>query len=90
MWLMWLVSSAGMPWAEAVVSIAGRLADREIGGGARGWRGAFEARQRGANQRPVHRALIVRRRCLGIARSGLWNGLLSRLLRFGRGRLDLR
>jgi hypothetical protein len=87
---MWLVSSARMPWAEAVLSIAGRLADGEIGGGARGRRRAFEARQRGPNQGPVHRALIVRRPFLGIAGNGLWNGLLYGGLRFRGGGLDLR
>jgi hypothetical protein len=78
MWLMWLVTSARMAGTEAVVPVAGGLPDREIGGGPGWWGRPFETRQRGANQRPVHRPLIVRWPCLVIAGGGLRDGLFSR------------
>src|SRR3954471_13950557 len=73
---LWLPST-GVPGTEAIVPVAGRLADGEIGGGPRGGRRAFEARQRGANQRPVHRALVVCRTSLGIVRGRLRGGQVS-------------
>src|SRR6478672_9378688 len=88
---MRLVTSACMPGTEAVVPVAGGLPDREIGGGPGWWRRPFETRQRGANQRPVHRPLIVRRPCFVIAGGGLRDGLDRGLVLVRRGRdLDLR
>jgi hypothetical protein len=67
------------------MTVAGRLADREVGGGPRSrWR-ALEARKRCPNQRPVDGAFIVCRPRLGIAGSGRWSLLSRRLIAIGRG-----
>ena len=68
-----LLSSAGMARPEAILA-AGRLADGEIGRGACGRRRALHARKRRANQRTVHRPVVVAIRiiiffCGGIFRS---------------------
>jgi hypothetical protein len=51
--------TAGVSRAEAVVAIAGWLADREIGRRPCGRGRAFQAGQRRANQRPVNGSLVV-------------------------------